>query len=87
VFMMDIARGETVKIAMNPLYDDKVELYESPMVIEEELEKEDADLPPCRDLIRELQPDIKTSPVSDFDRLYSDLCLLNLSLAEIQQKY
>jgi hypothetical protein len=40
-------------------------LYESPMKIEEELEEEEADLPPCRDLIRELQPDIKKSPVSD----------------------
>jgi hypothetical protein len=26
-------------------------LYESPMEIEEELEEEEADLPPCRDLI------------------------------------
>ncbi|KAL3896229.1 MAG: hypothetical protein SGCHY_004208 [Lobulomycetales sp.] len=52
---------------------------------------EEEELPPSRNLIKEVQetggPKIVTTETSDFERLYADLCLLNLSLEEIQAKY
>lgn len=76
--------GDHVKEGANPV-------GENPLIVKEKDYASSEELPMNRNLILSMEREggehIEVTPVSEFERLYSDLCLLNLSLDEIGEKY
>jgi hypothetical protein len=86
--MLDVKDVESIVKDDRLVIEDEMEVRRMSTSSEDEME-----LPHSRDLILLMQEEseevwpVQTSPVSDFSRLYADLCLLNLSLDEISRKY